>query len=94
MRRSSHHLAAPPREATTQWMVDDVAGRCREVLDALAHTSSPVQLGNSAMLLRGAANDLVSLVELIEGPNSADGADADSPQSFRLSFGDVLRADR
>ena len=70
-------------------MVDDIAMRCREVTAALASpSSSAVKLGSAAMLLRGAANDLVSLVELIEGSDRPGGGDVETP-AFGLAFGAV-----
>ena len=73
-------------EPTTDWMIQDVAQRCRDVLALLdQQDASPAQLGNAAVLLRGAADDLVSLVELVEGGDTVDFEV--SPQAFGLSFG-------
>lgn len=67
-------------------MVDDIAARCREVLDAL-QAQSPATLGSAgvANLLRAAADDLGSLVELIDGPQRGFHRQPDS-EAFRLSF--------
>jgi len=82
-------------EPTTDWMVRDIADRCREVLASLETTeSSAAHLGNAAVLLRSAADDLVSLVELVEGADRADGERGDvPPQAFGLSFGTDQPAD-
>lgn len=73
-------------EPTTDWMIRDIAQRCREVLDALEQQdASAAHLGNAAMSLRGAADDLVSLVELVEGGAAVD--DEVAPRAFGLSFG-------
>ena len=76
-------------EPTTEWMVHDIAERCREVLTSLdEHTTSAAQLGNTAMLLRGAADDLVSLVEMVEGGDAVGSTGLDvPPEAFGLSFG-------
>ena len=73
-------------DATVSWMTNDVAQRCAEALEVLSASNiSAVQLGNAAMLLRGAADDLVSLVELVEGPGVVSLA-TETP-AFGLSFG-------
>jgi hypothetical protein len=73
-------------DATVSWMTSDVAQRCTEVLGVLSASNiSAVQLGNAAMLLRSAADDLVSLVELVEGPGVV--AAATETPAFGLSFG-------
>lgn len=73
-------------EPTTEWMIGDIAHRCREVLASLdAHDRSAAHLGNAAMLLRSAADDLVAVVELVEGGDAVDNELA--PQAFGLSFG-------
>lgn len=74
-------------EATVEWMTADVSQRCREALDVLvAHNVSAVQIGNAAMLLRSAADDLASLVELVEGPVPFAREIASLP-AFGLAFG-------
>ncbi|NND75511.1 MAG: hypothetical protein HKN44_10955 [Ilumatobacter sp.] len=77
----------PHTDATVAWMVDDIAVRCRAVLDALADGSqTAVGLGGAGMLLREAADDLVSLTEMLGRPAATppglDGA-------FGLAFGAV-----
>lgn len=76
-------------EPTTEWMVQDIVLRCREVLWTLEETStSTSHLGNAAMMLRGAADDLVSLVELLEGGTSIGKEPVErTHQPFGLSFG-------
>lgn len=70
-------------------MVHDIAERCREVLASLdQHASSVAHLGTAAMQLRGAADDLVSLVELVEGGRPVGAAARDvPPEAFGLAFG-------
>jgi hypothetical protein len=73
-------------DTTVSWMTSDVAQRCSEALEVLSASNiSALQLGNAAMLLRSAADDLVSLVELVEGPG-VDAFVTESP-AFGLSFG-------
>lgn len=70
-------------------MVGDIALRCRAVLDTLSHGSpTPHHLGSAGMLLRGAADDLVSLVELLDGPPPAADTEAHA-DAFTLSFDTV-----
>lgn len=67
-------------------MTNDVAQRCADALEMLSASNiSAVQLGNAAMLLRSVADDLVALVELVEGPG-VDASVAETP-AFGLSFG-------
>jgi hypothetical protein len=73
-------------DATVSWMTNDVAQRCNDVLEVLSTSNvSAVQLGNAAMLLRSAADDLVSLVEVVEGSGAV--AAATETPAFGLSFG-------
>lgn len=76
-------------DPTTEWMVHDIAQRCRDVLASLdRHATSAAHLGNAAMMLRGAADDLVSLVEMVEGGYAVGAVDGDvPPEAFGLSFG-------
>lgn len=98
----------PHSDATVRWMVDDVAARCRAVLDSLGrgdrtagNAASAVQLGTAAMLLRGAADDLVAVVELTEQPArtparrrpTAAPVDA-SRAAFDVSFDRVVKSVR
>ena len=79
-------------EPTMRWMVDDVAKRCREVLDELSQAPQRYHLGAAAMALRGAADDLVSLVELIEGqPRTAELVTSDATP-FAVAFAATLDA--
>ena len=90
MHRSSREPGAAPSEVTVDWMRGDIAARCRSVLDALAHPApSAVHLGGTAMVLRGAADDLVSLVELIEGPAADPTVD---PEPTTAAFGLTFQA--
>ena len=74
-------------EATVDWMTADISQRCRQALDALTvHNPSVVQIGNAAMLLRSAADDLASLVELVEMPIAPTREMASLP-AFGLAFG-------
>lgn len=83
---------ATPHDATVAWMVDDVAARCRAVLDELANEShSLMRLGGAGMLLRRAADDLVAVVELLESPDPTP-PPAGFDGAFGLAFGAV--ADR
>jgi hypothetical protein len=76
-------------EATVEWMTADISQRCREALDVLAAQNvSPVQIGNAAMLLRSAVDDLASVVELVEGPVPLTREVASMP-AFGLAFGRV-----
>ena len=73
-------------DATVSWMTGDVAQRCTTALELLMTSNgSALQLGNAAMLLRSAADDLISLVELVEGPRAF--ATATETPAFGLSFG-------
>jgi hypothetical protein len=74
-------------DATVAWMTADIALRCREAVQRLdaAHESAS-QLGDAAILLRGAADDLISLVELVEGPAAADRIRADDSSDFDVAF--------
>lgn len=65
--RANLYEATSGTEPTMRWMVDDVATRCREVLDELSQSPQRFHLGAAAMALRSAADDLVSVMELIEG---------------------------
>ena len=82
MRNASHGS-----DATIEWMTADVAKRCRE---AVGHLETPRgsarHLADAAMLLRAAADDLVSLVELVEGPAAAARLRVDAPFAFDVSF--------
>jgi hypothetical protein len=74
-------------DATVDWMTADIAKRCRAALEGLEMgPGSTHQLGNAAMLLRGAADDLVALVELVEGPEAAAEVRSDDQREFDLSF--------
>jgi hypothetical protein len=85
--------APHPSDPTIDWMTDDVAQRCRAALDVLAGRNvSASQIGNAAMLLRSAADDLASLVELVEGPVPFACEVAALP-AFGLAFGSSGRPD-
>jgi hypothetical protein len=74
-------------DATVEWMTADIAKRCRAALESLeTGLGSANQLGNAAMLLRGAAGDLVALLELVEGPEVAAIVRSDDQRAFDLSF--------
>ena len=77
-------------DATVEWMTADIAKRCRAALQSLeTGPGSATQLGNAAMLLRGAAGDLVALVELVEGPEAAAHVRSEDQLEFDLSFRNV-----
>jgi hypothetical protein len=74
-------------DATVDWMTADITKRCRAALESLEiGPDSAHQLGHAAMLLRGAADDLVTLVELVEGPEVAAQVRSDDQREFDLSF--------
>ena len=74
-------------DATVEWMTADIAQRCKAALESLqSGPGSANQLGNAAMLLRGAADDLVALVELVEGPEVAANVRSSDQRAFDLSF--------
>jgi hypothetical protein len=82
MRNVGHAL-----DATVDWMTADIARRCRVALESLeTGPGSANQLSNAAILLRGAADDLVALVELVEGPEAAANVRAGDQREFDLSF--------
>ncbi len=83
-------VAGKDPDPTVEWMRADIAMRCREALQRLEpDRGSSYQLGDAAMLLRSAADDLVSLVELIEGPTAAARLRNDDPSAFDLAFRDA-----
>ena len=74
-------------DATVGWMTADISKRCRAALEGLeSGPGSAHQLGDAAMLLRGAADDLVALVELVEGPEAAANVRSEDRRAFDLSF--------
>lgn len=79
--------AAKGSDPTVEWMKGDIALRCREAVQLLEpERGSANRLGDAAMLLRSAADDLVSLVELVEGPAAAARVRSDGPSAFDLAF--------
>ena len=83
----------PLRDPTVEWMTADVADRCRAVLLILdAPTDSGTGLGDVAGSLRSAADDLMSVAELLSGQSAALRAPIESERldSFDLSFGSAL----
>ncbi len=83
----------PLRDPTVNWMASDVADRCRAVLQTLETPQRSVtELDDAAGALRSAADDLVSVVELLRGQSAAVHAPIDSEplESFDLAFGSVL----
>ncbi len=74
-------------DPTVDWMTADIAERCREALQRLESCQGPTtHLAEAAMVLRSAADDLVSLVELVEGPDAAARVRTDGPSAFDLAF--------
>ena len=74
-------------DATVEWMTADIAHRCNTALEILeAGPGSANQLGNAAMWLRGAADDLIALVELVEGPDAAVNVRPDDRREFDVAF--------
>ena len=81
------------RDPTVEWMTADVADRCRAALLVLdAPLGAVTELDAAAGSLRSAADDLLSVVELLRGKGAAVRAPIESEQldSFDLSFGSAL----
>ncbi len=85
------------RDQTVDWMTADVADRCRAVLLLLESSmSSAIEMDAAAGMLRSAADDLVSVVEVLRGQSAAARAPIESDQleSFDLSFESALGSNR
>ena len=83
----------PHRDPTVEWMTADIADRCRAALLVLdAPVSAVTDLDAAAGSLRSAADDLISVVELLRGQRSAVRGPIELEQldSFDLSFGSAL----
>jgi hypothetical protein len=81
------------RDQTVDWMTADVADRCRAVILLLeSPMNSATEMDAAAGTLRSAADDLVSVVELLGGQGAAVRApiESDELESFDLSFESAL----
>lgn len=83
-------MPRPENDATIDWMTNDIAARCRVVVATLSRPgSSLTSLDEAASTLRGAADDLASLLVLLDGAGSSHGSLRGSSRAsaFDLALG-------